>query len=118
MLPCITNLHLSITGKKGIGLGKRAPSPTELERLAKAARVAEETEKESFRDRTRREFEHRRAEARLAPAQQTCASLDERADKEVRTLTPVPLKKTYTTLPALFPTKFIHCASSVQCILA
>ncbi|KAN0139967.1 protein of unknown function (DUF4187) domain containing protein [Lactarius tabidus] len=70
------------SGKKGIGLGKRAPSPTELERLAKAARVAEETEKESFRDRTRREFEHRRAEARLAPAQQTCASLDERAGKE------------------------------------
>jgi len=70
------------SGKKGIGLGKRAPSPTELERLAKAARVAEEAEKESFRDRTRREFEHRRAEARLEPAQQTCASLDERAGKE------------------------------------
>lgn len=70
------------SGKKGIGLGKRAPSPTALERLAKAARVAEETEKESFRDRTRREFEHRRAEARLAPAQQTCASLDERAGKD------------------------------------
>ena len=84
VLPFITKLLLSITGKKGIGLGKRAPSPTELERLAKAARVAEETEKESFRDRTRREFEHRRAEARLAPAQQTCASLDERAGKEVR----------------------------------
>jgi len=70
------------SGKKGIGLGKRAPSPTELERLGKAARVAEETEKESFRDRTRREYEQRRAEARLAPAQQTCAVLDERAGKE------------------------------------
>ncbi|KAI9466773.1 hypothetical protein BJY52DRAFT_1423593 [Lactarius psammicola] len=70
------------SGRKGIGLGKRAPSPNELERLTKAAKVTEEAEKESFRDRTRREFEQRRAEARLAPAQQTCASLDERAGKE------------------------------------
>ncbi|KAH9179950.1 hypothetical protein EDB89DRAFT_2217437 [Lactarius sanguifluus] len=70
------------SGKKGIGLGKRAPSPNELERLTKAAKVAEEADKESFRDRTRREFEQRRAEARLAPAQLTCASLDERAGKE------------------------------------
>ncbi|KAH9045654.1 hypothetical protein EDB85DRAFT_1884708 [Lactarius pseudohatsudake] len=70
------------TGRKGIGLGKRAPSPNELERLTKAAKVAEEADKESFRDRTRREFEQRRAEARLAPAQLTCASLDERAGKE------------------------------------
>ncbi|KAI9448275.1 hypothetical protein H4582DRAFT_2107627 [Lactarius indigo] len=70
------------SGRKGIGLGKRAPSPNELERLTKAAKVMEEAEKESFRDRTRREFEQRRAEARLAPAQQTCASLDERAGKE------------------------------------
>jgi hypothetical protein len=108
MLPCITKLCLSYTGKKGIGLGKRAPSPTALERLAKAARVAEETEKESFRDRTRREFEHRRAEARLAPAQQTCASLDERAGKDVRTLTTCapPKKNILHTLPALFPPKF------------
>ncbi|KAH9007066.1 hypothetical protein EDB86DRAFT_3231551 [Lactarius hatsudake] len=70
------------SGRKGIGLGKRAPSPNELERLTKAAKVAEEADKESFRDRTRREFEQRRAEARLAPAQVTCASLDERAGKE------------------------------------
>jgi hypothetical protein len=70
------------SGRKGIGLGKRGPSPNELERLAKAAKIAEDTEKESYRDRTRREFEQRRAEARLASAQQTCASLDERAEKE------------------------------------
>lgn len=70
------------SGRKGIGLGKRAPSPNELERLTKAAKVTEEADKESFRDRTRREFEQRRAEARLAPAQLTCASLDERAGKE------------------------------------
>jgi hypothetical protein len=70
-------------GRKGIGLGKRAPSPTELERLAKVARATEEADEESFRDRSRREFEQRRAEARLGPAQQTCATLDERAGKEV-----------------------------------
>jgi hypothetical protein len=70
-------------GKKGIGLGKRAPSPTELERQAKVARATEEANKESFRDRSRREFEQRRAETRLGPAQQTCATLDERAGKEV-----------------------------------
>ena len=39
--------------------------------------------KESFRDRSRREYEQRRAEARLGPAQRTCATLDERAGKEV-----------------------------------
>jgi len=70
-------------GRKGIGLGKRAPSPTELERLAKVAKATEEADEESFRDRSRREFEQRRAEARLGPAQQTCATLDERAGKEV-----------------------------------
>ncbi|KAH9077425.1 hypothetical protein EDB83DRAFT_2549169 [Lactarius deliciosus] len=72
----------SLLWRKGIGLGKRAPSPNQLERLTKAAKVAEEADKESFRDRTRREFEQRRAEARLVPAQLTCASLDERAGKE------------------------------------
>ncbi|KAI0254315.1 hypothetical protein BJV78DRAFT_1274148 [Lactifluus subvellereus] len=74
------------SGKKGIGLGKRAPSPAELERLAKVARASEEADKESFRDRTRREFEQRRAEARLEPAQRTCATLDERAGKEFNVL--------------------------------
>jgi hypothetical protein len=73
-----------VIGKQGIGLGKRAPSPTELERLAKVAKAAEEADKVSFRDRSRREFEQRRAEARLGPAQRTCATLDERAGKEVR----------------------------------
>ena len=73
----------SMIGRKGIGLGKRAPSPTELERLAKVAKATEEVDKVSFRDRSRREFEQRRAEARLGPAQQTCATLDERAGKEV-----------------------------------
>jgi len=77
---------LHISGKKGIGLGKRAPSPAELDRLAKVAKASEEADQESFRDRTRREFEQRRAEARLVPAQQTCATLDERAAKEFNVL--------------------------------
>jgi len=42
--------------------------------------------KESFRDRSRREYEQRRAEARLGPAQRTCATLDERAGKEFNAL--------------------------------
>jgi len=74
------------SGRRGIGLGKRAPSPTELERLAKVARAAEEADRTSFRDRSRREFEQRRAEARLGPAQRTCATLDERAGKEFNVL--------------------------------
>jgi len=74
------------SGKRGIGLGKRAPSPTELDRLAKVARATEEADKTSFRDRSRREFEQRRAEARLGPAQRTCVTLDERAGKEFNVL--------------------------------
>lgn len=46
----------------------------------------EETSKESFRDRTRREFEQKRAENRLIPAQNTCVTLDEKAGKQVRSL--------------------------------
>ncbi|OSC99170.1 hypothetical protein PYCCODRAFT_1395626 [Trametes coccinea BRFM310] len=66
-------------GKKGIGLGKRARSPTAPERLAKMAKMAEERDHLSFRDRARQEYEERRAVGRLAPAQRTCATLDEKA---------------------------------------
>ncbi|KAA1466132.1 RNA-binding domain-containing protein [Dentipellis sp. KUC8613] len=66
-------------GRKGIGLGKRSASPTELEHLAKVAKVGEAETQESYRDRTRREFEQRRAEGRLVPAQMTCVTLDEKA---------------------------------------
>ena len=104
-------IHIYI-GKQGIGLGKRAPSPTELERLAKVARDTEEANKESFRDRSRREFEQRHAEARLGLAQRTCETLDERAGKKVsnncmtttlhsytRSLVPVPpANKNYNTI--------------------
>ena len=48
------------------------------------AKMAEEHDHKTFRDRARLEYEERRAEGRLAPAQRTCATLDERAGKEVR----------------------------------
>ncbi|KAG6855031.1 hypothetical protein C0991_005960 [Blastosporella zonata] len=57
------------TGKKGIGLGKRARSPsTSAERVAKMAKMAKETEEVShqdYRNRARREYEEKRAEGRL-----------------------------------------------------
>jgi hypothetical protein len=52
-------------GKKGIGLGKRARSPTLSERVAKMAKMAEETSHRDYRDRTRQEYEERRAESKL-----------------------------------------------------
>lgn len=67
-------------GKKGIGLGKRARSPSAADRLAKMAKMAEAASHESFRDRARREYEERRAEGRLSSARQTCITLDEKAD--------------------------------------
>ncbi|KAI6105742.1 hypothetical protein F5141DRAFT_1189526 [Pisolithus sp. B1] len=66
-------------GKKGIGLGKRSRSPGASERIAKMAKMADEAERESFRDRSRREFEQRHAESRLVLAQRTCTNLDEEA---------------------------------------
>ncbi|KAG8218378.1 hypothetical protein J3R82DRAFT_3998 [Butyriboletus roseoflavus] len=67
------------SGKKGIGLGKRTRSPGASDRLAKMAKMAEDASKENFRDFSRREYEERRAEARLTPAQRTCTTLDETA---------------------------------------
>ena len=74
-----------IVGKKGIGLSKRAPSPDASERLAKMAKMAESREHQDFRTRARQEYEERRAEGRLGPAQRTCTTLDEKAGREVRT---------------------------------
>ena len=48
------------------------------------ARMAEEHTHASFRDRARQEYEERRASGRLHPAQRTCATLDEKADIQVR----------------------------------
>ncbi|KAH7920272.1 hypothetical protein BV22DRAFT_1040030 [Leucogyrophana mollusca] len=68
------------TGKKGIGLGKRTRSPLSTSRVAKMAKMAEDAAShETFRDRARREYEERRAEGRLGPAQRTCQTLDEKA---------------------------------------
>lgn len=53
-------------GKKGIGLGKRARSPTISERVAKMAKMAEDTSHRDYRDRTRQEYEDRRAEGKLS----------------------------------------------------
>ncbi|KIK65449.1 hypothetical protein GYMLUDRAFT_70560 [Collybiopsis luxurians FD-317 M1] len=67
-------------GKEGIGSSrKRVISPSAVERVAKMAKMAEESAKEDFRDRSRREYEERRAEGRLGPAQRTCATLDEKS---------------------------------------
>lgn len=75
-----------VTGKKGIGLGKRAraPSPTSAERVAKMAKMAEVTGQETYRDRARQEYEERRADGRLIPAQRTCETLDEKSGKTAR----------------------------------
>ncbi|KAG6833746.1 hypothetical protein H0H87_001178 [Tephrocybe sp. NHM501043] len=78
------------TGKKGIGLGKRARSPsTSAERVAKMAKMAKEAEDishQDFRNRARREYEEKRAEGRLGPAQRTCTTLDEQAGKTFHVL--------------------------------
>ncbi|CCM01693.1 uncharacterized protein FIBRA_03757 [Fibroporia radiculosa] len=73
-------------GRKGIGSGKRPPSPSASERLAKMAKMAEATDHATFRDRTRQEYEERRAQGRLAPAQRTCANLDEKAGRKFNVL--------------------------------
>ncbi|KAI0773935.1 hypothetical protein C8Q74DRAFT_797877 [Fomes fomentarius] len=65
-------------GKTGIGLRKRAASPSASERLAKMAKMAEDRTHGDFRDRARQEYEERRAVGRLHPAQRTCATLDEK----------------------------------------
>lgn len=48
--------------------------------------MAEDAGKETFRDFNRREYEERRAEARLTPAQRTCTTLDEMAGITVSVL--------------------------------
>ncbi|KAJ4472305.1 hypothetical protein J3R30DRAFT_3299184 [Lentinula aciculospora] len=69
------------SGKQGIGTSrKRGVSPSAADRVAKIAKRIEESAKEDYRDRSRREYEERRAENRLGPAQRTCATLDENSD--------------------------------------
>ncbi|EAU84259.1 hypothetical protein CC1G_01255 [Coprinopsis cinerea okayama7 len=73
-------------GKQGIGLGKRARSPDAAERLAKIAKLAEQADQRDFRERARENYNNRRAEGRLGPAQRTCATLDEQMGKEFNVL--------------------------------
>jgi len=76
-------------GRKGIGLGKRPASPGASDRLAKMARMAadqDQMDHSAFRDRARQEYEERRAQGRLAPAQRTCITLDEKEGCEFNIL--------------------------------
>ena len=59
------SIEFPCVGKKGIGLGKRASSPSSAERLAKMAKMAEEVKHHDFRERARDEYNNRRAEGRL-----------------------------------------------------
>ena len=79
-----THTKGTVTGKKGIGTRKRAASPSAAERLAKMAKMADDRAHGSFRDRARQEYEERRANGRLRPAQRTCSTLDEKAGIQVR----------------------------------
>ena len=62
---CLMHAFL-ILGRKGIGLGKRARSPSAAERQAKMAKMAEETDHRGFRERARDDYNNRRAEGRLS----------------------------------------------------
>ncbi|KAL0581979.1 hypothetical protein V5O48_000037 [Marasmius crinis-equi] len=78
-------------GRQGIGTSrrlKRGPSPTSEERVAKMAKMAANSAKaqDDFRQRTRIEYEERRAEGRLGPTQRTCVTLDEKAGKQFNVL--------------------------------
>ena len=68
------------SGKKeaGIGVRKRPASPLSHDLVAKMAKMNEEKDKTSFRDRAREQYLERQASGRLGPAQRTCVSLDEK----------------------------------------
>jgi hypothetical protein len=70
------------TGRSGIGQKRPHSSKANPYAPAKKARTSESEAKENesagaFRERTRREYEEKRAEARLIAATRTCVSLDE-----------------------------------------
>ena len=56
---------LLLLGRQGIGLGKRARSPSAPERLTKMAKMVEEKDHRDFRERARDDYNNRRAEDRL-----------------------------------------------------
>ncbi|ESK97418.1 g-patch domain [Moniliophthora roreri MCA 2997] len=97
------------SGRQGIGTSrklKRGPSPTSAERVAKMAKMEEESAKDDFRNRTRREYEERRAEGRLGPAQRTCVTLDEKAGKTFNVLWLNPGN------PDSFPSGLLHALAT------
>jgi hypothetical protein len=47
------------------------------------AKMADDAAHHNFRDRARQEYDERRAEEKLGPAQRTCITLDEKAGKTV-----------------------------------
>ncbi|KAK2466347.1 hypothetical protein APHAL10511_001989 [Amanita phalloides] len=96
-------------GKKGIGSLKRAPSPDTSERLAKMAKMAEASTHQDFRERAKQEYEERRAEGRLGPAQLTCRTLDEKGGKEFSVLWLNPLNAE-TFPPDLLEALELHSA--------
>lgn len=53
---------------------------------AESTKAKEKESAEAFRERTRREYENKRAEARLIAATRTCVSLDEKQGIKVRVL--------------------------------
>ncbi|OCH88306.1 hypothetical protein OBBRIDRAFT_94146 [Obba rivulosa] len=103
-------------GRKGIGLGKRPASPGASERLAKMARMAadqkEQTDHSAFRDRARQEYEERRAQGRLGPAQRTCVTLDEKEGREFNILWLNPDN------PATFPEGLLDALEDSELVAA
>ncbi|KAI5894068.1 uncharacterized protein SCHCODRAFT_02700622 [Schizophyllum commune H4-8] len=74
------------SGKVGIGVKRRPPSPTSTEMIAKMAKMADETKHVDFRDRARQEYLERRAHGQLKGAQRTCYNLDEKDGKKYNVL--------------------------------
>jgi len=54
--------------------------------MAKMVKMAEDMGHRDFRDRARDEYNNRRAEGRLGPAQRTCSTLDEQMGKSFNVL--------------------------------
>ena len=66
---------------------KRPLSPTAAQeaaqRATKMAKVADDSEKQDFRTRSRVEYEQKRDEGRFSSARKTCSTLDEKAGIKV-----------------------------------
>ncbi|KAL5508361.1 hypothetical protein ACEPAH_5980 [Sanghuangporus vaninii] len=94
------------SGKKGVGLGKRAPSPGALERASKAARIDEDRKRETYRSHTREAFEERRVLGRLSAASRTLLDLDEKAGIQFNILSLNPQE------PETIPSELLEALST------